>query len=135
MAHQGKLAMKQRNSTRNIAPRCSSHFQVRQLAAIVILVVGVSCSAWASCPRFGLPSNSPFGPKESVADLNPDLKNDMHAAQKYEKAVQKLLNEEKFSELDKAADSARATKARFSGGSWTLYVFYSALQEPVRWSS
>ena len=117
--------MKQMNSSH------SSRFIIRQVAAIAILAVGGCCVAVASCPRVGLPETSPFLPNVSISDLDPDLKNDLHAAEKYEKAVRKLLDEEKFSELERVAASARVTKARFSGGGWTLYAFYSGLQGPT----
>ena len=63
-----------------------------------------------------------------AGDLNADVKTDVHASEKYDKAVQDLLEQEKFAELDALAASARASKSRFSGGSWKLYGFYDALR-------
>jgi hypothetical protein len=42
----------------------------------------------------------------------------------YRGEIQALLGRRAFSELDQAADSARASKERLGGGVWKLYVFY-----------
>lgn len=40
--------------------------------------------------------------------------------------VEALLQQENFKELDRLADEARSSKARFPGGGWLLYSFYGA---------
>jgi hypothetical protein len=49
---------------------------------------------------------------------------------RYTDEVRKLLNEERFVELDQMAASVRSHKDRFSGGGWKLYTLYKALAEP-----
>jgi len=69
------------------------------------------------------------GPCSSL-DLNFDDKDDVHAKDKYAAAIQKLLEQEKFDELECTADSDRSTKATFSGGYWKLRAFYAGTEAP-----
>ncbi len=77
----------------------------------------------------------PVSPKaESTPDpkslLNPDAATDIAAMDKYENAIAQLLQQEKFDQLELIADDARASKARFSGGVWKLYIFYRGASNP-----
>jgi len=45
----------------------------------------------------------------------------------YRGAIQALVGRRAFSELDQAADSARASKERLGGGVWKLYVLYEVV--------
>lgn len=49
---------------------------------------------------------------------------------RYMDDVRKLLNEERFAELDQVAAAARSHKDRLPGGAWKLYTLYHALAEP-----
>jgi hypothetical protein len=59
-----------------------------------------------------------------------DPATDVHALQEYQYAIADLLKHEQFKELDCIADSARSSKAKFSGGMWKLHKVYSGLDEP-----
>ena len=71
------------------------------------------------------------GPEvEIVPDLNPNVANDIHGMEKYQEAIRQLLQQEKFSEIDRIAGEARTTKARFAGGYWKVHNIYLALKQP-----
>jgi hypothetical protein len=59
-----------------------------------------------------------------------DGRSDVQGIIFYKKAIQQLLAQEKFTELDCIADAERASKARFAGGRWKLNVFYWSLEQP-----
>jgi len=59
-----------------------------------------------------------------------DPSTDVHAIERYQHSIAMLLKLGKFADLDCAADSARSSKARFSGGSWKLHRIYAGLNEP-----
>jgi len=92
-------------------------------------------AAWAFlmlCPR---PSFAASGRDKlsgpicgSIGDFDPAL--DVRALDEYQDAVAALLQQKKFDDLDCLADSARVTKARFSGGAWQLHNLYLGLSEP-----
>jgi hypothetical protein len=66
----------------------------------------------------------------TTADLDFDASMDVHAFEGYQLAIAALLKQEQFTELDCIADSARSSKARFSGGIWKLRSFYGGVSEP-----
>ncbi len=55
---------------------------------------------------------------------------DVHAFDAYEDAIAQLLKQEKFADLECAADAARIGKTRFSGGIWKLREIYNGLGTP-----
>lgn len=65
----------------------------------------------------------------TVSSLNPQLMEEDELA--YVAKIQELVSDDKFKELDKMADAARTSKARFKGGNWQLFVFYDAVTNPV----
>jgi hypothetical protein len=67
---------------------------------------------------------------EIVPDLNPNVANDIQGMEKYQAAIRQLLQQEKFSEIDRIAAEARTTKARFAGGYWKVHAIYLALEQP-----
>ena len=67
---------------------------------------------------------------EIVPDLNPNVATDIHGIEKYQAAIRQLLQQEKFTEIDRLAAEARTTKARFAGGYWKVHTIYLALEEP-----
>jgi hypothetical protein len=50
-------------------------------------------------------------------------------ADSYFDEIQRLLQSEKFDQIDRLAASDRSTKARFAGGGWKLRTLYIALSE------
>ena len=111
-------------------PRCKSPFPASQLAVVIVLLVSACPSLpAANCPASASSLNvKRYVPDPPIAgDLNADMKTDVRATEKYEKAVQEMLQKEKFAELDALAASARADKTRFLGGGWKLHGFYTAL--------
>jgi len=68
---------------------------------------------------------------EDEASLNVDPSADIHATQKYEEAVSRMLAAGKFDQLDCLADGLRSSKERFSGGMWKLRILYLGLAEAV----
>jgi hypothetical protein len=48
----------------------------------------------------------------------------------YKAAIQQLLVEQKFTQLDCIADAARSSKSRFAGDRWKLNVLYWAISAP-----
>src|SRR6266852_4801848 len=89
---------------------------------ITLLVIGIVAQGlWAQKPGY-----SPC----RIVDLSFDDKDDVHASAKYTAAIQKLLEREKFDELECIADSDRSTKATFSGGQWKLWAVYAGTEAP-----
>jgi hypothetical protein len=54
----------------------------------------------------------------------------LHLVDRYEDGVRSLLKQEKFEALDQMADTARPTKARLTGGFWTIHILYGGLMQP-----
>src|SRR5258707_8326960 len=67
--------------------------------------------------------------KQTIADLTA-ASEDQSNEDQYKREMQELLSQKKFTALDKAAQEARSTKARFPGGIWKLYAFYDAVTSP-----
>jgi Domain of unknown function (DUF4034) len=111
-------------------PHCKSPLPAIPLVVVVMLLISACPNlAAGNCPLSASLNVKRYMPDPPIAgDLNADMKTDVHAGEKYDKAVQELLQQEKFAELDALAASARATKSRFSGGSWKLHGFYNALR-------
>jgi len=102
------------------------HFAASTLC-MLLMIAGTTRSLWA----LGDPTPQKADSSAcSTIDLSFDDKDDVHAIEKYEAALQKLLAQEKFDELECIADSDRSTKAKFSGGMWKLHNFYGGIQEP-----
>ncbi len=55
--------------------------------------------------------------------------NDLVALKAYRAAVQQLVDNENFPELDCIADAARVNQLRFRGGKWQLHSFYRGVSE------
>ena len=84
----------------------------------------------AAKPMSAKPPAQPTPAVETnISSLNPQLLEEDELA--YVAKVQELVSDDKFKELDKMADAARASKARFKGGNWQLFVFYDAVTNPV----
>ncbi len=66
-----------------------------------------------------------------LPDLNPNIGTDVHGIEKFEAAVFELFQQEKFAELERIANEARSTKARFPGGFWKIHLIYSGLSAPL----
>ena len=66
----------------------------------------------------------------AFTDTGFDPSTDVHGIEEYQYAIADLLKQEKFAELDCVANSARSSKARFSGGAWKLHNLYLGLEEP-----
>lgn len=49
-----------------------------------------------------------------------------------EASIRALFELENFSSIDRVADRARATKARFPGGFWQVHIIYGPLSQPER---
>ena len=49
----------------------------------------------------------------------------------YKREIQALMEKGAFTDLDAAADSARASKDRIEGGGWKLFVFYDTVSSPI----
>jgi hypothetical protein len=54
----------------------------------------------------------------------------IRALNNYADAIAELLKQKRFAELDCIADSARSSKARFSGGAWKIRNIYIGLSQP-----
>lgn len=67
---------------------------------------------------------------EIVPNLSPNVATDIHGIEKYKAAIRQLLQQEKFTEIDRIAAEARTTKARFTGGYWKVHTIYLALEHP-----
>jgi tetratricopeptide (TPR) repeat protein len=62
--------------------------------------------------------------------LNADAAVDVDATSKYLAAIAQILVREDFAKLEQISAEARASKSRFSGGVWKLYMFYEAVAVP-----
>jgi hypothetical protein len=69
-------------------------------------------------------------PPCSIEGTQFDSAVDVRALNNYADAIAELLRQKKFTELDCIADSARASKARFSGGAWKIRNAYIGLDSP-----
>jgi Domain of unknown function (DUF4034) len=102
----------------------------RYFRSLAGLVIGITVFAIASShPVFAADANGTAPPCGfSDAAFNPAT--DIKALDDYHDAIAQMLKEKKFAQLDCLADSARATKARFSGGYWKLRNIYVGLELP-----
>src|SRR5258707_438621 len=91
------------------------------LVLIFMLSHGIAASAGETTDN---------APSCSFNDSGFDPSTNVHAFEEYKLAIAELLKQEKFTELDCIANSARLRKARFSGGTWKLHKIYSGLNEP-----
>lgn len=55
----------------------------------------------------------------------------LEGEQQYRAEIQPLIADSRFDSLDKAADRARSSKERVTGGAWKLFLFYYVLSQPV----
>src|SRR5882762_11266709 len=76
-------------------------------------------------------SNSCNTSETDAAGLNGDLSVDIHALHNFIDTAARILNEEKFVELDCLAGHARSAKQRLPGGSWKIHLLYQGLRQPV----
>jgi hypothetical protein len=104
----------------------------RHFRSLAGLVIGITVFAIASShPALATDTNGTSdGPPCGFSDAVFDPATDAHALDKYADAIAQLLKREKFAEIDCLADSARGTKARFSGGRWKLRNIYIGLESP-----
>src|SRR5262249_55465736 len=74
------------------------------------------------------PANADSLPSQTSAQgADSAVVNDSQEVQRFMDQTRALLMREEFAELDKVADTARASKARFPGGVWKLERFYEAI--------
>src|SRR5882757_7674477 len=66
-----------------------------------------------------------------AAGFNGDFSVDIHAFQNFTGTAARILNEEKFVELDCLAGHARSGKERLPGGLWKIHLLYLGLRQPV----
>ena len=71
------------------------------------------------------PATGQYAPYATREEFN------LHILDRYKEGTRALFQQEKFEALDKTADAARATKARFPGGFWTIHLIYLALMTPA----
>src|SRR5271156_2853983 len=62
--------------------------------------------------------------------LSGDAVTDIHAMDNYKEVISSLLRRHRFGELDCLANSVRASKETFPGGTWKLHTIYTALDKP-----
>lgn len=122
------------------APRpalAACHRLIRRKSFFALPLLIASCCALCAAPSG--PASSPqnaAGREPGVdpailAGLNADAKTDVQATAKYAAAIRELFKQAQFKRLDAIAASARSEKSRFAGGTWKLYAFYRALQQPA----
>jgi Domain of unknown function (DUF4034) len=58
-----------------------------------------------------------------------DAASDVHAFEEYQNAINQLLQQGKFKQLDCLADAARSQKARLPGGNWKLRLVYGGVSD------
>jgi hypothetical protein len=92
--------------------------------ALLALLLCQSSTAFAS----KIKKDQPHSCSDFDADFSPET--NVHALDEYQEAIAQLLKDQKFSELDCIADSARISKARFSGAAWKLRNVYLGLNQP-----
>ncbi|MGC2322010.1 MAG: hypothetical protein WA463_05215 [Terriglobales bacterium] len=114
---------------------CQRLIRKKGFFALPLLIA--SCCALCAAPSG--PASSPQnaatrGPGVDPAisaGLDADAKSDVQATAKYAAAIRALFKQAKFKQLEAIAASARSEKSRFAGGTWKLYAFYRALQQPA----
>jgi len=55
----------------------------------------------------------------------------LEGEQQYRAEIQPLIEGSRFDSLDKAADRARSSKERVTGGTWKLYLLYEVVSQPM----
>jgi hypothetical protein len=106
-----------------------SRFRRLYLTAMVLFLLVTACGR-AAAERSNAPSSTCGLSDQEAAGLNGDPVTDVNAISHYKKAISELLMAQKFKELDCLADSARSSKATFSGGRWVVHTIYLALEKP-----
>jgi Domain of unknown function (DUF4034) len=114
--------------------RDASYIQLlkRAFSLVAALAIGIAMFAIASShPALATDTNGTSdAPSCGFSDASFDPATDVNSLDEYTNAIAMLLKQEKFSTIDCLADSARATKARFSGGYWKLRNIYVGLELP-----
>lgn len=104
-------------------------FRRGYLTAIVLFLLLAACGR-AAADASNAQSSACGLTDEEAAGLSGDPVTDVHAISDYKKAISDLLAAQKFKGLDCLADSARSSKATFSGGMWVVHTIYLALEKP-----
>ena len=99
---------------------------VRCIAAAVLVLSIIAVYRWAPHKVLARTCVPPSDP-----GLLADDATDVHAVDEYKAAVGRMLQQERFEQLDCLADSLRRSKERFAGGMWKLHIFYSGLEAPL----
>ena len=100
-----------------------------RLITVVFLLLSFSfLPAHATLATSKAPASGPSSCKASDPVI--DESDDIQAVLSYKAAIRQLFVAKEFAELDCIANTARTTKAHFSGGRWKLNVFYWAIAEP-----
>ena len=64
-------------------------------------------------------------------DLDFDDKTDAEALEKYKTAINQMLVQEQFNQIDCLAETLRSSKAKFPSGAWKLHILYEGLRAPL----
>lgn len=97
------------------------------IAGLIVLLLLLSDGTKALAASGGEASSS-YPCAFSDSEFNPAR--NVRALDSYNDAIERLLKDSNFAELDCVAAAARAGKTRFSGGGWKLHVFYMGLMTP-----
>ena len=99
--------------------------------ALVLILVAVSTMAVAADQK---PALNPCKLSDAeAAGLNGDLSTDVMAVHEYAGTIARMLKQSEFEQLDCVADQVRASKERFSGGTWKIHELYAGLYGPAQY--
>ena len=92
---------------------------------LILLAAGMAHAAEKDfAPKVCIVADNP------IDGLNDDESIDVDASKNYAMAIEKLLSESRFKELDCLADSVRAAKIHTGTGLWKLHILYQGLSTP-----
>jgi hypothetical protein len=111
--------------------RVTEHWQHLSLKTILTAIFCVFLFESIATNRANGQNNSAPLDASIIAGLSADSSTDVAAMDKYEAAVEKLLELERYDLLEKEGNANRSEKRRFGGGVWKLYIFYRGLEEPT----
>jgi hypothetical protein len=70
--------------------------------------------------------------KQAAQPGTPSAARVEEAEEEYQDRIANYFNQQNYEQLEKEAQEARTSKARFPGGGWRLFFFYEALDAPGR---
>jgi hypothetical protein len=115
---------------REYASQSAQHIRSRSIPFAMTAAFILLLALFQTTQAHAFNGSEKLGTSCGFSDAAFDPTTDVHAFTAYQDAIAELLKQEQFDELDCLADAARASKAKFSGGTWKLVEIYLGLESP-----